>query len=401
MTDLPLDGYRVADFTWQPAGPLVTRMLADLGAEVIKIESSVRVDRVREFTQPAQNATINIGGFFNDCNPNKQSITIDLGTPGGIGLARELIATADVVTANFSPDVMERWSLGYADLERIRPGIVMASFPVMGSSGPHRNWRSIGNGVVALCGLAAHTGYPQREPVGLGTLHTDFTLAPLGAMQIMAALLDREETGEGCFLEIAQYEAGAHLLDTALLDCLVNGTVAPRTGNRSPEFAPHGVFRCAGEDRWVAIAVRSTLGWHMLADLMKRPDLATRPDLQSLSGRAAAADELEGAINAWTAEQDRWEVARRLGERGLPASPVEDVRDLVDGDAGMRGYFHAFDHPDDVEMLVMHQPWTWDGARLPLERAPLLGEHSEPILRGLLGRNEVQIADLVIDGVIR
>jgi crotonobetainyl-CoA:carnitine CoA-transferase CaiB-like acyl-CoA transferase len=400
-TRLPLSGYRVVDFCWQAAGPLVTRTLADWGAEVIKIESAVRLDRVREYHHPPTGATVNTGGFFNDCNTNKQSFTVDLGTVGGPALMRELIASADAVTTNFSPNVLDRWGLGYEDLCRMRPGIIMAAFPAMGSFGPHCGWRAIGNGVTGLCGLAAHTGFPDRDPVGLGTLHTDFTLAPLGAMQIMAALLEREATGEGCNLEIAQCEAGVHLLDTALLDALLHGRVAPRIGNRSAEFAPHGVYRCAGPDRWVAIAVRSTLEWQILCAVMGRDDLATRTDLQTFAGRSLADAELEAAITAWTERQDPWQATQELRAHGVPASPVENVADLVDGDPGMAGFYQQFAHPDGVDILVMHQPWLWNGERLPLRLAPSMGEHTEAILGGLLGKDEEQAAELVLAGVIR
>jgi benzylsuccinate CoA-transferase BbsF subunit len=391
------------DFCWQAAGPLVTRFLADLGAEVIKIESSVRVDRVREFMHPPENYSLNTGGFFADCNTNKQSVTIDLGTPGGIALVTEMIRTADVVTDNFTPGAMARWGLDYEELRRIRPDIIVARFPVMGTTGPKRDWRSIGNGVVALCGLAGHTGFPERPPIGLGTLHTDFTLAPLGATQVMAALLERERTGEGCALEIAQYEAATHLLDTGLLDYLVNGALPARSGNRSPEHAPHGVFPCRlhPSDSWVAIEARSTLEWQLLCEAMGRPDLAARPDLQDMAGRADAADEIEAAVAAWTATCTPWGVTEALQARGVPASPVEHVGDLLDDDPGMAGFYASYRHPEGHDFLVINQPWLWDGERQPLVRAPLLGEHNERVLRHLLGRDDDQVAELFVSGVMR
>jgi benzylsuccinate CoA-transferase BbsF subunit len=390
----------VLDFCWQAAGPLTTELLANLGAEVVKVESAARIDRVREFHHPPENFSIDTGAFFQDCNTNKKSITLDLGKPRARELIEELVPFFDLVTANFAPDQMDKWGLGYERLHRLRPDIIMASFPVMGSYGPHKDWRSIGSGVVALCGLAGHTGFPDRPPVGLGTLHTDFTLAPLAATQIMAALLQREVTGEGQFIEIAQYEAGVHLLDTELLDYLVNGSVAPRRGNRSPDFVPHGVFPCLGEDRWVALAVRDAFQWQQLCVVMGRLDLAQRMDLMDVEGRRSIEDEIEATITLWTAKRDAWEAAEMLQSAGIAASPLEHVGDLVDRDPGMRDFFAPFAHPTGIDFLVQNQPFTWDGERLPVSRAPLLGEHNEEVLRGLLGLSEEQLQDLLIDGTI-
>jgi crotonobetainyl-CoA:carnitine CoA-transferase CaiB-like acyl-CoA transferase len=181
-----LAGLRVIDFCWMIAGPLTTRLLADLGAEVIKVESLARVDRIREVgvQPPTPNAETN--GVFNDCNVNKKSITLNLGTAKGIEIAKALIARADIVTSNFTPDRMDRWGLGYDVLRALNPGIIVASLPVMGSVGPRAGWRAVGNGVIALAGLNGLTGFPEREPVGLGTLHSDFTTPYVGALAILA-----------------------------------------------------------------------------------------------------------------------------------------------------------------------------------------------------------------------
>jgi benzylsuccinate CoA-transferase BbsF subunit len=397
MTDLPLRGYRILDFCWLIAGPLTTRLLADLGAEVIKVESFARLDRIRETgALPPAVPSINTNGVFNDCNTNKKSITVNLGTRDGIALIKDLVCCSDVVSANFTPDRMDRWGLGYEDLRAIRPDVIAVNMPVMGKSGPRKDWGAYGNGIIAMAGIGGLTGFPERPPVGLGTLHSDFTTPYFGALQIMSALFDRERTGEGQFLELAQYEAAIHLLDTELIEYLVNGAEPPRTGNRSQEYAPHGVFPCRGGDRWVAIAVRDALEWHLLCEAMGRADLAADPRFQEFAGRKAAEAEIETAITAWTEARDAWEVAELLQARGVPASPVEDVGDLVDGDASMRSHFVALDHPEGATILTQHEPITWDGAHLPLRRAPLMGEHNEDIFQGLLGITHDQMVDLLV-----
>lgn len=402
MNHQPLHGVRILDFCWMIAGPLATRILAGLGAEVIKVESSARMDAIREIgVQPPGMLTLDTNGVFNDCNAGKKSITLDLGTAAGIEIAKRLAAQSDVVTSNFTPDRMDRWGLGYDDLRALREDIIVASLPVMGKEGPHSAWRSVGNGIIAMGGLNALTGFPNRAPVGLGTLHSDFTTPYFAALQIMAALHDRARTGQGQFIELAQYESAVHLLDTELVDFLVNDAEPRRAGNRSVEYCPNGVFRCAGDDRWVAITVRSAEEWHALCDVLGLPQLGARADLQAVEGRRAVEPELEALVEAWTSSRDRWHVAATLQARGVPAAAVADVADLVEHQSGADDAFVQIAHPAGVEMLVQHQPLTWDGERLPTARAPLFGEDTAEVFQSLLGIDEDALADLVAEGVVR
>ncbi|MGE3075587.1 MAG: CaiB/BaiF CoA transferase family protein [Dehalococcoidia bacterium] len=400
MTPQPLAGVRILDFCWLIAGPLTTRLLADLGAEVIKVESMARVDRIREVGVQPPTPHAETNGVFNDVNVNKKSILLNLGDPKGIDLAKRLVRQSDVVTSNFTPDRMIRWGLGYEDLKPIKPDIIFASMPVMGSEGPHSGWRAVGNGVIAMAGLNGHTGFPNRDPFGLGTLHSDFTSPYLGALQIAAAVHHRNQTGEGQFIELAQYEATIQLLDAELLEYLVNGDTPARHGNASRNFAPHGVYRCAGEDRWIAIAVGNGREWEPLCEVLGLTNLRDRPELASLEGRLAAAAEIDRAINARTQSLDDWQLAEALQAAGVPASPVENVADLVGRDAMRSSFFHEIQHPAGVSMLIQHEPVTWNGERLPVERAPFLGEHSEAVYHDLLGLTSDELADLAAEGVI-
>lgn len=400
MTPQPLAGVRVLDFCWMIAGPLTTRLLADLGAEVIKVESMARVDRIREVgvQPPVPHAETN--GVFNDCNTNKKSILLNLNHERGIQLAKELAAVSDVVTSNFTPDRMDRWGLGYEQFRAVNSGIIVASMPVMGTEGPHSGWRAVGNGVIAMAGLNAHSGFPNRAPVGLGTLHSDFTSPYFGALAISAALHHRQKTGEGQFIELAQYEATVHLLDTEPLEYLVNRHDPPRRGNHSRRYAPHGVYRCTGEDRWIAIAVDTHNQWLNFCRVLGLEILTTRRELATLDGRLTAADEIDRAIEAKTAVCDAWALADALQAAGIPASPVETVGDLVGRDPLGRSLFAEIDHPAGVSMLLQHEPITWNGERLPIERAPFLGEHTADVLGELLGLDEHALADLAAEGVL-
>ncbi|MBA4181064.1 MAG: hypothetical protein C0506_10790 [Anaerolinea sp.] len=400
MTPQPLAGIRVLDFCWMIAGPLTTRLLADLGAEVIKVESMARVDRIREVgvQPPVPQAETN--GVFNDCNVNKKSILLNLNHDRGIQLAKALVARSDIVTSNFTPDRMDRWGLGYKDLKLVRPDIIVASMPVMGTEGPRSSWRAVGNGVIAMAGLNAHTGFEGRPPVGLGTLHSDFTSPYLGALQIVAAVHHRNRTGEGQFIELAQYEATVHLLDTELLECLVNGREPGRRGNSSQQYAPHGVYRCSRDDRWIAIAVRDAAEWQSFCRVMGLETLAGRVELSTLEGRKKAAPEIDAAIETRTMPADAWQLADALQASGIPASPVENVGDLVGRDSMHQGFIEEIQHPAGVSMLLQHEPINWNGERLPLERAPFLGEHSDEVFRGLLGLDTDELAEFAAEGVL-
>lgn len=389
----PLAGVRIVDFCWAIAGPLGTRILADMGADVIKVESEYRLDPIRQIgVQPPGLSSWNTNGQFNDCNTSKRSLVLNLNTSEGIDVARRLIATADVVTSNYTPDRLDRWGLGYDALRELRPGIIVANMAVMGIRGPHKDWRSYGSGIVAMCGLGDLTGFPGRDPIGLGTLHTDFTVPYFAATQIMAALIHRERTGEGRYLELAQYEASIHLLDTELVEFLNNGATPGRNGNRCRWMAPHGVFPAAGDDRWVAIACRDDGDWAALCGVMGLDALRE-------CDRFARLDEVEAAITAWTRTRDRWEAAAALQAAGVPASAVEDLDDLLHHDAAMAADYRETPLPAGVTAIVQEQPILWDGERVPFTRAPLWGEHTDEVLREI-GLGDGEIAALAERGVL-
>ena len=391
----PLEGIRVLDFCWAIAGPLATRLLADLGADVIKVESEYRLDPIRQIgVQPPGAPSWNTNGQFNDCNTNKRAFTLNLNTPEGIAIARRLAATADVVTSNYTPDRLDRWGLGYDALREIKPDIIVANWAVMGVRGPHAGWRSYGSGIVAMCGLADLTGLPGRAPIGLGTLHTDFTVPYFAAMQVMAAVLHRNRTGQGQYTELSQYESAVHLLDTELIEHLNNGSTPGRNGNRSRRFAPHGVFPAAGEDRWVAIACRDDVDWERLRMV---PGLEA---LRSIDDRFAREDKVETIFAEWSGHLDRWESASILQVRGIPASAVEDLADLLGTDEAMKASYQEVPLPSGVTAMVQEQPIAWDGDRLAIRRAPLWGEHTHAILVDELGYTDEEIAEFAAKNVL-
>ena len=398
----PLDGVRVLDFTWAIAGSLGTRLLADLGAEVLKIESESRIDPIRyRGVQPPDHFSINTNGTFNDCSGGKKSITLNLKTEEGIEAVRELAKQADLVTSNYTPYRLDRWGIGYDDLRTIKDDIIVCNVAVMGIEGPRAEWRSYGNGIVAMCGLAHRSGFPGTAPIGLGTLHTDFTVPYYLATSVMAALDHRERTGEGRYLEIAQYETAVQLLDTELIEALNGAGERPRMGNRSPFMSPHGVFPSAGEERWVAVACRDDADWRNLCRVLGRADLASKPELDTLAGRQADEDTIEAAISDWTRTQDDWTSYRLLINAGVPASPVERLEDFFDGqDRAMRDNYNPAKSPEGPTFQIQQEPILWDGERLPAVRAPIWSEHTEEVLRGLLSYSDEDMTRLAAAGTL-
>ncbi len=372
----PLTGIRIVDFTWAIAGSFATRLLADLGADVVKIESENRLDPVRHIgPQPSDKVSLDTNGVFQDCGAGKRAVTINIGTPEGQELVRKLVRTADVVTSNYTPDRLDRWGFDRKALAALRPGLIVANLAVMGLSGPDAGWRSYGNGLVAMSGVAAHTGFEGRVPQCLGTMHTDFTVPYFAAMHILAALHHRDRTGEGTYLELSQYEASVRLMDVELARVLNGGEGPGRIANGSDYCSPHGIFPAAGNDRWVAVACR---------------DNAERERLAEVIG----ADPSDDNLAAWTSSRPREEIVRALRVAGVPVSSVEDLGDHHQ-DPVTRAVWATLPLPSGITAEVLQNPGVWDGQRLPLRRAPLWMEHTHEVLTGELGVDPARFVELV------
>lgn len=397
-----LEGIRVADFCWFIAGPSATRMLADYGADVIRIESRARVDgiRARGVWPDGDGDGTGVNGVFNDCNAGKRSVTLNLGHPRGVELAKKLVAKSDVVANNFTGDRMDRWGLGYDDLRKVNPGVIMLTMPALGATGPFRRYGSFGNGLIAYSGLNQNMGSPGEPPLGMAALYSDFSAPYAAVAAIAAALYHRERTSEGQFIELAQAEATINLLGTDLLEYTANGDLPPRLGNRSRDDVPHGAYRCAGEDRWCAIAVRTEAEWRALAQLIGGDALADDPRFASAGGRRAHEDEIDAAITAWTGRHGAPAAAALIREAGVPAHVVADLSDLLSPDGGLLGRHLVPVERDGVTFYTHAQPALVDGRRVSPRTAPLLGEHNAEVFTTVLGLTDADIADLAQAGAI-
>jgi len=403
MTDLPLAGVRVTDFSWIGAGSYLTKLLADLGADVIKIESSAKLDALR-VSPPFKDRIkgVNRSGYFSDRNTSKRSMTVNVKTPAGLALIRRLVAVSDIVANNFAPGTMDKLGLGYEQLKAINPRIIHIGMSMHGAAGPEANTIGYGLTIGAISGLQYLCGSPEREPVGSGTNYPDHVPNPChGAFAVLAALRHQRRTGLGQNIDMAQTEPMIALLAPAMIDCAVNARDVPRAGNRSADRAPRGVFRCCGEDRWIAISIGTDKQWRSLCEVLGFP--ADRESWRTASGRLAEQDDIEKALAASIAAWDAFELMERLQARGVPAGVMQTAADVIERDPQLahRSHWRKLAHPEMGDALHNAQPFKFARVTVgPLSAAPCLGEHTEEICRTLLGLSPQEIADLQRNGVL-
>lgn len=392
------EGLRVADFSWAAAGPIVTRFLADYGATVVRIESSTHMDSVR-FGGPFRDGVPNINksGFFAEFNAGKKSITLNMSDDDGRDVARQLVGWSDVVAESFAPGIMDKWGLGWDDVHRLNPRAIMMSSSLRGANGPQSNYRGYGGQGAAVSGLHLLTGWPDRNPAGPKGAYTD-AIAPRFAMAaLMAALVERDRTGLGQYVEMSQVETAIQFLATELMDYQVNGVVAGPQGNRSPYYAPHGAYPCEGEDRWVAIAVETTEQWERLVVALGSPDWAVDPRWLDDAHRLGAQDVFDEHIASWTSSRDAYEVMDILQSAGVPCGVVQKPSDLFD-DPQLREREHFIDLEGGEMGRVGYNTSAFrlsETPGLPSRGTPDLGEHTEHVLRDILELDSTEVQRLL------
>ncbi|MBI2329706.1 MAG: CoA transferase [Chloroflexi bacterium] len=402
LEDKPLAGIRVIDFSWMAAAPLATKILADYGAQVIKIEGRKRHDPQRAMI-PFKDGIFGLdrsGGYLY-YNTGKLDVTLNLAHPKGVEVAKRLVARSDVVVENFAGGVMKRMGLDYGELRKVKPDIIMLSACMQGQTGPHANHPGLGLHLSALSGFSHITGWPDRQPLNLG-VYTDFVVPHFNALAILAALDYRRRSGQGQYIDMSQYEASVHLMAPLILDYVVNQRVASRMGNRSNDAAPHGAYRCRGQDRWCAIAVFSDEEWQNFGKVIGNPAWVKKSKFRTLPSRKENEDELERLVEAWTINHSAEEVMTMLQAAGVAAGVVETGEDLLEHDPQLkhRRFFQELDHPEIGKHYARGPAFMLSKVPCELRRAPLLGEHNEYALKEILGMTDEEIAELVIEGVV-
>ena len=415
----PLAGVRVADFCWMGVGSVATRMLADFGAEVIKIENRRRIDRprllpiykgeARNYGEEVANADPNRGGLHNNYSRNKLGITVDMKSPRGRELADRLIAASSVVTENFAPGVMERWGLTYDRLQELSPNVIYGRMSGFGHSGPHEHFKSYGPIVQAVSGLSFISGLPDREPSGWGLSYMDNQAAYYNSAALMMAILRRNKTGHGAEVDVSAVEVGISLLGPDMLDVTVNKAATRRPGfprgNRldDPPAAPHGVYPSDGDDRWVAIAVFGEADWDRLVAALGRPGWAHDDRFATQEERHRNQDTLDAKISEWTRTRSAAEATDVLQGAGVAAAAVQTAEDLNEHDPQLaaRGTFFELDHPVIGQARFEGTPIDFSRTKQHTWRsAPLLGEDNHYVYGEVLGLSTDEILELEDEGVI-
>ena len=403
MNHLPLEGVKILDFMWVLAGPGITRMLADYGATVVRIESTRRPDPARTIGPFQDNNTApENSGLWGNNNAGKYGITLDLSKPKARSVVLDLVRWADVVAEAFSPKAMPNWGLDYESLRKIKPDIIMISTCLMGQTGPLSSFAGFGNLAAALSGFYNLVGWPDRAPSGPFSAYTDYIAPRFGTVAVLAALIHRRRTGEGQYIDQAQAESALHFLAPALLDCLVNHRVWGPSANYDAYHAPHGVYPARGEDRWVAIACHTEEHWRSLCKVMDQPELAAEPRFGTFNSRQANRVHLDQLLAQWTRQLSAHEIEGRLQAQGVPAHAVQSAADLyTDQQLRHRSHFVEVPHPTLGTTWVENSRFRLCRTPARVERAaPTIGEHNHYVLSSILGYDDEQISALVLDGAL-
>lgn len=405
MAGKPLTGIRIIDCSQIWAGPFATKLMGDMGAEVIKVESARRFDNTRNYAglpsgEPGERP-YNRRALFNIRNRSKLGITLDLTTAKGVEVFKRLVATADVVVENFSTRVMPGLGLDYWSLKKVKPDIIMISLPAFGGTGPEKDYVGQGSNLTPLSGLVSVTGYPDRGPHGIGS-YTDPVGGLSGVGAILAALHYHRKTGNGQYIDLAQQEASIRFIGDAVMDYTMNGRVRGPRGNQHTSMSPHGCYPCKGDDMWVAIAVGSDEEWGDFCEIARHLEWSTDPRFCDSISRYNNQDELYPLIAEWTRDKDHYEVANLLQAAGIAAGPVLQIWELLeDPHMKERGAISTVTHPEAGTFPMLGAFWKLGKTPGSISRpAPCLGEHNSYVYGEILGMSEHEIEELASEGVI-
>lgn len=401
-----LAGLKVVEFSAAMAGPWIGRLLAYYGAETIRVESKQRPDVVRLYVPPRSpelGTQPQLSPWFTDWNAGKLFVALDLTHPRAVELARRLVARCDVVVENYSSGVMDKLGLGYADLKRVNPRLVMLSTSGYGDRGPCQRYVTWGPNIEALAGLSKLSGFPWREGAITQYAYPDALSALHGLFAVMCALDHRTRTGQGQYISLSQFETTVSALGGVVMETLVHDREPQRLGNRSTHAAPHGCYRCAGEDRWCTIAVASDAEWESLRTALGDPAWARDAKFATARARLENADELDVHIEKWTQHRTDYDVMASLQNVGVPAGVVQNVEDLLRHDPQLqsRGFFEEIEHVKKGPVVATGIPLGLTGT--PGHSGPAgaaLGQDNDHVFGSLLGMTPQEIRECTEAGAI-
>jgi benzylsuccinate CoA-transferase BbsF subunit len=397
------EGINAVDFGWVGVGPVATQYLSAHGATVVRVESALRPDTLRMgpvFKDAISHPDRSI--FFTGPNKNKYGITLNMAHPRAREVALRLVKWADVITAGFTPGVMERWGLSYEECCKVNPGVIMLCTCMQGQTGPHKLYRGYGIQMGALAGFYYITGWPERYPTTIFGAYTDFINYRFTGSLIMGALDYRRRTGKGQYIDQSQFEGSLQFLAPPILDHEINQRVMERMGNRDPYAAPHGAYPCRGEDRWCVIAVFTDREWYSFRSVIGDPEWTRDPRFATLSARKENEDELDSLVAVWTENYTPEQVMVMMQAEGVAAGVVQRAEDVHnDPQLKQRPHYETLTH--SVIGPHRYASQAYKLSKTPGESfraAPCLGEHNEYVYGELLGMSHEEIADLVEDGVL-
>ncbi len=398
----PLKGLRILDFCWIGAGALVTKALAELGADVIRIESRTRPDNLRLAPpfRPGTEGDLEGSGYFASRNPGKRSFALNMRDLEARRIALKLAARVDVVSSNFRPGVMERWGMSYEDVKAVNEAVVYLTMPMQGHDGPHSGFIGFGSTIAALSGLAYLSGHPDRIPVGTGTHYPDHVPNPGHALvATLAALYHRSRTGRGQAVELSQLESTVNVLGPAVL-AHAAGVEITRSADRMSGVVPRRAFSCS--DGWMVIAVRTDEQWAAMARVLGSAEWIEDARFSTAAARDQHSTEAEDLVAAALTNRARAETISLLVAAGVPAGPVNSSRDVLeDPTLTARGFWYESEHPVIGSMPMFRLPiCTVGGRRDSPSRPPLLGEHTWEVASSLLGMTRVEYDRLVAEEVL-
>ncbi|MBI4289089.1 MAG: CoA transferase [Chloroflexi bacterium] len=405
MTAGAIRNIRVLDFSWGMAGPLTAALLASAGAEVIKIESEQRIDMSRIGADPytGKPSGINKNAIFNDLNRNKLSANINLKHPKGLELIKRLIRISDVIVENYSAGVMERLGLGYEVVRELNPRIVMSSSSTMGGSGPEVGAIGYAPLFAASSGLSDMTGYRDGPPTEI-RYSMDIISGYTTFVAVMAALVSRQDTDQGQYVDFSSRESISILLGDAIMDYNLNGRIQSRNGNDDDVMAPHNCYRCAGNDSWISIAIANDDEWRAFCRAAGDPDWSRDPGFASQESRHEHREELDRLVESWTMKYSHYQAMELLQAAGVAAVASLTPQDLfTDPHLQERGAFILMKHPEGGDRFSVNSPpWRLSETPCTIERdAPLFGEHTEHVCCKLLGLSPEEVRQLTEEGTLK
>ena len=391
----PLQGVRVVELTKVWAGPYVGKLLAFLGAEVIRIESLGSLDVTRTYGV----ADINNAPGFQAVNPQKLSAQIDMKTEAGIRLILDLLGKSDIVIENLRPGAIDRLGLGYDTVKAAKPDIIFVSMGMYGNEGPLSYQTGYAPCFAALGGLSSLVGYEGQPPSGMNVRYADSTFGATAAYAAVVALMHRRRTGVGQFIDVSAVESMSSMIGDAIMDFALNGTVQECDGSRHPEMAPHASYSCRAEE-WISIAVSSESGWKALTDAMGRPELARDPRFKNRSDRKDNEAELDRLISRWAATRDARELVVELQQRGIAAAKSQSSVDLVaDPSLWARGFYREVKDRAGQTRPIVGPSWNLSRGAAITDAAPRLGEHTAYVLGEILGLDAAEQQKLSDGGI--